>query len=174
MQHVGTSLCIKQYKCSKCTISCICMRWGLCFAFRSLRTCTEWHLSLGLPWGYVGLRVAYVQIRRHHVFRLCSLIGLQSVVRFGYVMSGVLVGWSGSWYILIERESKLPRQLLGSAFSESRPKSATLIISLPVRRSTCSPVEHWAHPCRRLDWYSGLGVRSRSSESGDSEEYWTD
>ena len=64
--------------CSKCTISCICMRWGLYFAFRSLRTCTEWHLSLGLPWGYVGLRVVYVLIRRHHVFRLGSLIGLRS------------------------------------------------------------------------------------------------
>ena len=28
----------------------------------------------------MGLRVAYVQIRRHHVF---SLIGLRSVARFG-------------------------------------------------------------------------------------------
>ena len=35
---------------------------------------------------------------------------------------------------------KLPRPLLGSAFWESRPKSATLVISLPVRRRTCSPV----------------------------------
>ena len=32
--------CLK-YICSKCAISCICMRWGLYFAFRSLRTCTE-------------------------------------------------------------------------------------------------------------------------------------
>ena len=48
------------YECSKCTISCVCRRWGLYFAFRSLRTCTEWHLSLGLPWGHVGLRVAYM------------------------------------------------------------------------------------------------------------------
>ena len=37
-------------------------------------------------------------------------------------------------------KSKLPRQLLGSAFWESRPKSATLVISLLVRRRTCSPV----------------------------------
>ena len=37
-------------------------------------------------------------------------------------------------------ESQLPRQLLGSAFWESRPKSAALVISLPVRRRTCSPV----------------------------------
>ena len=74
LSHRGWLHCI----CSKCTISCICMRWGLYFAFRSLHTCTEWHLSLGLHWGYVGLHVAYVLIRRHHVFRLGSLIGLRS------------------------------------------------------------------------------------------------
>ena len=37
-------------------------------------------------------------------------------------------------------ESKLPRQLLGSAFWEFRPTSATLVRSLPVRRRTCSPI----------------------------------
>ena len=42
--------------------------------------------------------------KRHHVFRLGSLIGLRSMARFGYVMSGVLVGSSGSLEIVIEQE----------------------------------------------------------------------
>ena len=70
---------IHVHMCSECGFI-VCMRWELYFSFRSLRT--SWQLSLGLPLGYVGLRVAYVQIRRHHVFRLGSLIGIRSVARF--------------------------------------------------------------------------------------------
>ena len=82
---------------------------GLYFAFGSLLTCTEWHLSLGLSWGHVGLRVACMITVRHHVFRLGSLIGLRSMASEVWrgssgVMSVSGIWFSGSWAIGFGRE----------------------------------------------------------------------
>ena len=71
------SLIFNLYMCSKCTISLYVCGGIILFPFRSLRTCTEWHLTLWFTMGIRGTTCGLRDLSRQHVFRLGSLIGLR-------------------------------------------------------------------------------------------------
>ena len=101
LSNVTYIKCTTNYRtniCSKCTISCVCRRWGLYFAFRSPYLCGVTSVTW-VTMGTCGITCGVHNIRRHHVFRLGFLIGLRSVSRFGWRDVCELMVRSGSWAI---------------------------------------------------------------------------